>query len=163
MLVLVMGVSGCGKTTLGRLLAERLGANFLDGDDFHPEANVRKMAGGTALDDDDRRPWLARLNAELRAGAARGDSAVLACSALKATYRAWLGEGLPRLDTVFLYADPAVIRDRLAARSHRYMPASLLQSQLDTLEAPADAIGVDVAQAPDACVSQVLAALEARR
>lgn len=159
MLVLVMGVSGCGKTTLGRALAERLGARFLDGDDFHPEANVRKMAAGTPLDDADRRPWLARLNAELRACEAHGESAVLACSALKAIYREMLCEGLARLDTVFLHADAAVIGQRLAARSHRYMPASLLQSQLDTLEAPVNAIRVDVAQLPEACVSQALAAL----
>ena len=159
MLVLVMGVSGCGKTTLGRALAERLGARFLDGDDFHPEANVRKMAAGTPLDDADRRPWLARLNAELRACEAHGESAVLACSALKAVYRATLGNGLQRLDTVFLDADPAVIRERLAGRSHRYMPASLLQSQLDTLEPPANAIRVDVAQSPDSCLAQALEAL----
>ena len=163
MLVLVMGVSGCGKTTIGRALAGRLGARFLDGDDFHPEANVRKMASGTPLDDADRRPWLARLNAELRACEGRGESAVLACSALKAAYRATLGEGVQRLDTVFLHADADVIGQRLAARSHRYMPASLLQSQLDTLEAPANAIRVDVAQAPEACVSQALDALRAAR
>ena len=163
MLVLVMGVSGCGKTTLGRMLAERLGANFVDGDDFHPEANVRKMAAGTPLDDADRMPWLARLNAELRACAARGESAVLACSALKAAYREKLGEGLPRLDTVFLHADAAVIGERLAARRHLYMPASLLQSQLDTLESPEEAVRVDVAQSPEACVSTALAALAANR
>ena len=121
------------------------------------------MASGTPLDDADRRPWLARLNAELRACEGRCESAVLACSALKAAYRATLGEGLQRLDTVFLHADAAVIGQRLAARSHRYMPASLLQSQLDTLEAPANAIRVDVAQAPEACVSQALDALRAAR
>lgn len=163
MLVLVMGVSGCGKTTLGRALAEQLGATFLDGDDFHPEANVRKMAGGTPLDDADRQPWLARLNAELKACAARGESAVLACSALKAAYRERLGEGLERLETVFLQGESTLIGARLASRSHRYMPASLLQSQLDTLESPADSIRVDIAQPPDACVAQALAALAARR
>ena len=154
-----MGVSGSGKSTLGRALADRLGARFLDGDDFHPEANVRKMTAGTPLDDDDRRPWLARLNAELRGCEARGEPVVLACSALKESYRDALRDGLGRLRIVFLHADSGVIRKRLEARCHRYMPASLLQSQLDTLEAPREAIRVDVAQPPEDCVATAIAAL----
>ena len=159
MRVLVMGVSGCGKTTIGRALAQQLGARFLDGDDFHPEANVRKMASGTPLGDQDRWPWLARLNAELRGCEARNEPAVLACSALKGAYREALREGLMGLKTVYLHGAPALIEARLAARQHRYMPASLLQSQLEALEPPQDAVRVDIALPPQACVSLALAGL----
>lgn len=159
MRVLVMGVSGCGKTTIGRALAQQLGARFLDGDDFHPEANVRKMAAGTALADEDRWPWLARLNSELRICEARDEPAVLACSALKAAYRVALREGLRDLRTVYLHGAPALIEARLAHRQHRYMPASLLQSQLDALEPPVDAVRVDITLPPQDCVAQALARL----
>ena len=159
MIVLVMGVSGSGKTTIGAALAARLGSDFIDGDDWHPAGNVAKMAAGTPLTDEDRWPWLDRLNAELRAREALGESVVLACSALKQAYRDRLMRGLERCELVFLHGSFELIRDRLADRKHRYMPASLLESQFAALEPPARAIAVNVAQPSDHCVEQIRAAV----
>jgi len=150
-----MGVSGAGKTTIGRLLAERLGCEFLDGDDFHPAANVQKMAAGMPLEDADRWPWLARLNVELR----RRERAVLACSALKESYRDALTKDLADVQFVFLRGDRELIRSRLNERRHRYMPASLLESQFAALEPPAHAVSIDASDAPEQCVERILAAL----
>jgi gluconokinase len=155
-IVILMGVSGVGKTTLGEALAEELGCEFLDADDFHPPENVARMAAGKPLTDEHRWPWLARLNAELRA---RRD-AVLACSALKQAYRERLREGLAQSTLVFLRGDFELLDARASARTHRYMPASLLRSQFDTLEPPADAIEVDVAEPPAACIRRILLALQ---
>lgn len=149
-----MGVTGCGKSTVGALLARALGAEFLDADDFHPPANVAKMSAGVPLDDEDRAPWLARLNAELRAR----PHVVLACSALKSAYRSALGAGLD-CRFVHLRGSPELIRARLAERRHRYMPASLLDSQFAALEPPAGAIEVDVAPPAGECVAAILAQL----
>jgi gluconokinase len=158
-MIVVMGVSGCGKTTIGRLLAQRLACEFLDADDFHPAPNVAKMAAGIPLVDADRWPWLERLNAELRRREARDRLAVLACSALKQAYRERLSAGLARFDLVYLRADPQLLRARLAQRAHRYMPASLLESQLATLEPPVNAIEIDAGQAPERCVEQAARAV----
>ena len=149
--VVVMGVSGCGKTTVGLALARRLGSRFVDADDWHPAASVAKMRAGVALDDADRAPWLARLNAVLRHAAARGQPVVLACSALRAHYRVALAERLPDVRFVFLHGTFETIARRVAAREHRYMPASLLQSQFAALEPPADAIALDI-DAPVAAI-----------
>ncbi len=155
MIVVVMGVSGSGKSTVGELLADRLGYPFLDADEFHPPQNVAKMAAGTPLSDDDRRPWLELLNAKLRAQ----DNAVLACSALKESYRKTLSKDLADCRIVHLRGSIGLIRSRLAERKHRYMPASLLDSQFTTLEAPANALEVNIAQPPGRCVEEILAAL----
>jgi gluconokinase len=157
--VVVMGVSGCGKSSVGEALALRLGARFVDADDFHPPANVDKMRRGIPLDDDDRAPWLARLNALLRDAVAQDESVVLACSALRQRYRDALADRLPALRVVHLSGSPALIAERLAARRHRYMPASLLQSQFDALEPPADAVVVDVAGTIDEIVDAATKAL----
>ena len=140
MIVVLMGVSGSGKTTLGEALARHLGWRFIDADDFHPPGNVAKMAAGTPLEDADRWPWLDRLNAELKAQ----DDAVLACSALRHAYRKRLLAGIERSQVIFLRAPFELIRKRLETRPHRYMPASLLQSQFETLEAPTRALELDV-------------------
>ena len=132
MIVIVMGVSGCGKSTIGQLLAERLGYPFLDADEFHPPGNVSKMAAGTPLTDAERKPWLDLLNAKLHAR----ENAVLACSALKESYRQILSKGLADCRIVHLRGSVELIRSRLTERKHRYMPASLLDSQFATLEPP---------------------------
>lgn len=133
-IVVIAGVSSSGKTTVGQALAGRIGARFLDADDFHPPANVQKMANGVPLVDEDRWPWLERLNAELRQAAVSGESVVLACSALKAAYRERLADGVVGLQWVLLAGSRQVLGERAAARTHRYMPPSLLDSQLATLE-----------------------------
>ncbi len=158
MIVVVMGVSGAGKTTIGRKLAARLDWPFIDADDYHPAENVAKMAGGTPLDDADRWPWLDTLNRLLK----KKRDAVIACSALKASYRKRLLAGLAEASIVHLHGTKALIASRLAARQHRYMPATLLDSQFATLEAPANAICVDVADDADRCVELILRALGAR-
>jgi len=154
-----MGVSGVGKTAIGQLLARRLDCEFLDADDLHPPANIAKMSAGTPLEDADRWPWLERLNALLRQRAARGASVVLACSALKNSYRERLCREVAPCRLVYLHAEARVLRARLAARTHRYMPASLLDSQLATLEPPANAITVDAAAPAERCADIIAAAL----
>ena len=160
MIAVLMGVSGSGKTTIGSALAERLGWPFLDGDDFHPPANVAKMKSGTPLTDEDRWPWLDRLNAELREREARSESAVIACSALKQAYRDRLSRELASWRLVFLHGSFELLRLRAEKRKHRYMPASLLQSQFNTLEPPTEAIRIDVAEALERSVEKIRAALQ---
>jgi gluconokinase len=155
MIVLLMGVAGVGKTTIGEALARELGWRFIDADDYHPPQNVAKMKAGTPLNDDDRWPWLARLNKLLK----EETNAVLACSALKAAYRERLAQGVADFTTVYLHGSPELIRARIAARKHRYMPAALLDSQLATLEPPADAISIDVAGSPEESVAAITARL----
>jgi gluconokinase len=160
MIVVVMGVCGCGKSTVGKALAEELGWPFHDADDFHPAANVAKMAAGEPLTDDDRWPWLDRLAAEMRAAQAGGGNAVLACSALKQAYRDRIATA-GNVRFVHLAGDVDTIAGRLAARRHRYMPASLLASQFAALEPPRDAITVDVRDEVDAQVAAIRAGLAA--
>ena len=159
MIVLVMGVSGVGKTTLGAALARELGWRYLDADDYHPPENVAKMSAGTPLDDADRQPWLARINAELLRLQAGGESAVLACSALKHAYRETLRGGIGDFRTVYLHGDFELVRARAEAREHRYMPASLLQSQFCALEPPDDAVAIDVRRPPAQCLRAIREAL----
>ena len=154
MIVVLMGVTGSGKTTVGRALAESLRWAFYDADDFHPPANVAKMASGVPLTDNDRWPWLDRIADLLAHVQARGDHAVLACSALKQIYRDRIARaGAVRF--VFLQGDLATIEARLATRRHKYMPASLLPSQIATLEEPTDALVVDIRAEVDAQVSAI--------
>ena len=134
--VVVMGVCGCGKSTVGERLARELGALYIEGDAFHPPANVARMAAGIALTDADRQGWLEALAAQLADARRAGRSVVLACSALKRRYRDVLRLGAPDLRVVHLAGDRAMLAARLAARQGHYMPASLLDSQLATLETP---------------------------
>ena len=150
-----MGVSGCGKSTVGKLLAERFGYLFLDADEFHPPANVAKMAAGTPLTDADRLPWLEGLNGKLL----ENRNTVLACSALKESYRQILAQGCGDCRFVHLRGSIELIRSRLSERRHRFMPASLLESQFATLEPPQGAIEIDIAQPPERCAEEILAAL----
>lgn len=158
MIVLVMGVSGSGKNTIGEPLAQRLGWKFIDGDDYHPPENVKKMAAGIPLQDEDRWPWLDRLNKLLR----QETDAVLACSALKEAYRRRLLAGIQDCAIVHLRGSFDLIRRRVEQRKHRYMPASLLQSQFETLEPPRDAIDVDVAQDVETSVKAIVGRLTGR-
>ena len=160
--VVLMGVTGSGKSTVGRILESRLGWPFLDGDDFHPEANVAKMAAGIPLDDDDRWPWLRRLADEVHSRVRGGGSCILGCSALRAVYREVL-RGDHGDDLLFVHLDGAegLIADRLATRVHRYMPATLLRSQFEALEAPDEAVRIDISGTPDEVADAVIAILPA--
>lgn len=132
--VVVMGVSGSGKTTVGQALAAALGWRFVEGDAFHPAANVEKMASGHALDDADRRPWLEALAAEIGKDDAAGRSSVVGCSALKRAYRDILRTGAPDVRFLHVHGDVALLADRVSHRPGHFFPAALLESQLATLE-----------------------------
>ncbi len=152
--IVMMGVSGCGKSTVGRALAQALGLRFVEGDDLHPPANVARMAAGQPLDDAARAPWLDAVAAEL---AAPGPL-VLTCSALRRRYRDRLRAAAPGLRLVFLHGRTELLAQRLQARRHHYMPVSLLQSQLDALEPPdADeaALAVDIGDGAPAIVERL--------
>jgi gluconokinase len=154
MIVLMMGVCGSGKTTTGKALAESLGWPFFDGDDFHPEANVAKMAAGQPLTDADRVPWIERIAATMRGVHDRGGSAVFACSALKSAHRQRM-QRAGDVRVVFLNGDAETIGPRLAARTQHFMPASLLPSQFAALEVPDDALVVDIREAVPTQVARI--------
>ena len=154
MIIIVMGVAGSGKTTIGRRLAERLGWPFYDGDDFHPPANIEKMSHGIPLNDDDRSNWLSALAALIREQLANGRSAVVACSALKQHYRDQLRIN-DQVRFVYLKGSYQVIWQRLQARSGHYMKAALLASQFATLEEPSDALTVSIEQPEEQVVEQI--------
>lgn len=156
MIIVLMGVSGCGKTTVGRVLSERLAWPFLDADHFHPASNVEKMRSGIPLTDEDRWPWLDRLNAMLREEQSAGHDVILGCSALKARYRDRLSAGLPGVSWVHLKGSFELIETRLRTRRGHYMPPSLLASQFAALEEPADALTLDITPAPETLASQVM-------
>lgn len=156
MVVIVMGVSGSGKTTVGQRLAAALGWRFRDADDFHPPANIAKMTAGIPLTDEDRGPWLAVLRELLENTLAAGEDLVLACSALKHTYRERLTVDAVRQRWVYLQASRELIAERLKARRGHYMPAAMLDSQLAALEVPEDALRVDASADPDTMVALLL-------
>ncbi|HMH14440.1 MAG TPA: gluconokinase [Edaphobacter sp.] len=158
MIVVLMGVTGSGKTTIGKLLAERTGAIFADADDYHPPANKQKMAAGHPLNDDDRQPWLETLNRLMRDWFETGKSGVLACSALKAKYRETLVEGMPDSAVLFVWLDGSreLLAERLSERHHEFMNPKLLESQLETLEPPKDALRIVNDRAPEEIVNQIL-------
>jgi gluconokinase len=161
-ILVAMGVSGSGKTTVGRGLAEALGWTFIEGDDLHPEANVEKMARGIPLTDEDRQPWLQAIRQRIDQLIEAGESAVISCSALKQAYREFLAAGRDEVSFVYLKGSFELMRERLAKRKGHYMPLSLLASQFDALQEPADAIVVDVEQSPESIIRQILQALRAR-
>ena len=160
--LVVMGVSGVGKTTLGRDLADRLGWTFQEGDDLHPPANIAKMTAGEPLTDADRAPWLDRIGEELRSWATAGQSGVLTCSALKRAYRDRIRSARPDVRIVYLKGSEALIKGRVGARHHEYMPASLLRSQFETLEEPEpdeQVVEVDAGGSAETEVAAIIAAL----
>ncbi|RKI67723.1 gluconokinase [Corallococcus sp. AB049A] len=159
MVVIVMGVSGTGKSTVGRMLADRLGWTFVDADDLHSVENRRKMAEGTPLTDVDRQPWLELLRARMEKALEQDEDLVLAFSGLKQFYRARLTVDAERERWVYLHAPASVIRERLQKRLGHFMPASLLDSQLETMEVPDDAFTVDVTPPPDEIAGRIVAGL----
>lgn len=161
--LVVMGVSGSGKTTVARMLADQLHLSFAEADEFHPQANIDKMSAGTALTDEDRWPWLRAMRDWLTTQSRTGHSTVVTCSALKVVYRDVLREAEGRVRFIHLAAPPEVIGDRLEHRSGHFMPASLLPSQYQALEpltADEDGVTIDVGASPEDVVSAVLAALD---
>lgn len=156
---LVMGVSGCGKSTIASLLAASLNALFLDADDFHPEANKEKMASGNPLTDEDRWPWLVLLNQTLRTHHMAGQPVVLACSALRQTYRDILVRDLDEAVFIYLAGTKQEIQSRLEARSGHFMPPTLLDSQFATLEEPSNAIRVPISHSPGQIVDEIMSQL----
>jgi gluconokinase len=164
--IVVMGVSGSGKSTVAATLVDRLSWEFAEGDDFHPPENVEKMRAGQPLDDDDRWPWLRRLAAWIGDHERAGRNVVVTCSALKRTYRDLLCDGHPSVWFAHVTADPELIRERIEHRTGHYMPASLLDSQLATLEPLDDdepGARVSGAGSPPSVVDELLAALDAER
>jgi gluconokinase len=159
MVIIVMGVTGSGKTTVGRQLAKSLGWRFHDADDFHPVANKAKMHAGIPLTDEDRWPWLRALRAVIEQALEDNVGAVVTCSALKRAYRDVLSGGLSQVRYVHLTGEARVLAARLAGRSDHFMNPALLDSQIATLEAPVDAVEVDVALTPDQQVAVIRQAL----
>jgi carbohydrate kinase (thermoresistant glucokinase family) len=147
---------GCGKTTIGKLLSSRLGWRFADGDDYHPKENREKMRAGIPLDDEDRLPWLRTLRATLAAAVTQKENLVLACSALKRSYRRILGIDQEKIRSIYLKGTAELLQQRIASRSHEYMHTSLLTSQLDTLEAPETGLIVDIDPSPEKIVETIL-------
>jgi gluconokinase len=158
MILIAMGVSGCGKTTIGEMLAERLKCDFADADSFHSQANKDKMHKGIALTDDDRWPWLAAIRASIEDKQADGTTHVYACSALKRVYRDILRKGDKDVTFVYLKGTPELLHERIKTRTGHFFDPALLQSQLDTLEPPGpdEAIEVDIALTPEQIVDKVL-------
>lgn len=155
MVVVVMGVSGCGKTTVGKLLADKLDLPFYDADKFHPTSNVEKMKSGKPLNDDDRKPWLEELaNQIMEWNSEKG--AVLACSALKESYRQLLVSKSNEVQFVYLIGDRDIILRRMNARKDHYMPPELLNSQFDALEEPGNAITFSIDKTPEALVREII-------
>ena len=162
MIVVVMGVSGCGKSTVGQKIAERLGCAFRDGDEFHSDANRAKMHAGIPLGDDDRKPWLESIRAYMDEMTSGGRSLVVACSALKQRYRDVLSGPAGNTEFVYLKGDFELLQSRLSARKDHFFNPNLLRSQFDALEEPVDAIVVSIALAPEAIVDEAVTQLQAR-
>lgn len=156
MIIVLMGVAGSGKTTIGGLLSRRLGWTFFDADDFHPEANVAKMAAGVGLEDEDRWPWLERVRDKIKGEIGAARPAVFACSALKRSYREFLVSAHPEVKLVYLRGEASVIAARIAARSGHFMKEKMLASQLAALEEPSDCAVVDVSASPEEIVEKIL-------
>ena len=159
MVIILMGVTGSGKSTVGEQLAQDLDWPYYDADDFHPEDNVKKMASGTPLTDEDRWPWLETLAVEIGHWLAADKGVILGCSALKQSYRDVLVKGREGVQIIHLRGTKELIAHRLAKRVHHYMPASLLDSQFATLEEPRDALSIDIASEPPAIAATICSAL----
>jgi carbohydrate kinase (thermoresistant glucokinase family) len=156
MVLILMGPMGCGKTTIGKMLAEKLGWPFYDGDSFHPKENVEKMRVGIALTDEDRGLWLEKLRGYIQRWVKERQNTILACSALKQAYRDILGVNQITVKTVYLKGSYSLLRKRIEARQHPYMDKNLLRSQLDALEEPKDGLRVDISTTPETIVGTII-------
>ena len=159
MIVILMGVSGSGKTTVGRILAERMHCEFADGDDFHPASNVARMRAGIPLQDADRQPWIEAIRQWMQSTHAAGRNAVLACSALREKHRDILLRAEPWVRWVHLQGSRELLAQRLAARVGHFMPATLLDTQIATLEPPDDALVIDIGRPPEVLAGEIAARL----
>jgi gluconokinase len=151
-----MGPMGSGKTTIGKMLAEKLGWPFYDGDSFHPKENVEKMRAGIALTDEDRRVWLEKLRDDIQRWLKERQNTILACSALKQAYRDILGVDQTMVKTIYLKGSYSLLRKRIEERQHPYMDKNLLKSQFDTLEEPEGGLRVDISETPEAIISTII-------
>ena len=158
MIIVVMGVSGSGKTTIGTMLAAALHCTFLEGDTLHSAGNIERMSRGVALTDVDRAPWLAAIRARMLEALGRNEALVVACSALKESYRDYLADGIP-INWVYLKGDERLLESRLEQRIGHFAKPDLLASQVAVLEEPTDAIVVDIAMPPEKIVKQVMSRL----
>jgi len=161
MVVLLMGVAGSGKTTIGRQLADELGWKFADADDFHPPANVAKMSAGIPIDDTDRAPWLAAIRRYMNARLSAGENAVVTCSALKEKHRAVLLGGTSDVKLVYLRGTREVLWSRISGRTGHFMKPAMLDSQLTALEEPVNAITIDIDQSPAQLIADIRSAVAA--
>ena len=162
MIIVVMGVSGSGKTTIGTMLADAIQCSFLEGDSLHSKENIEKMSHGIPLTDSDRAPWLTAIRTHILKFFKRGENLVVGCSALKQQYREFLAEGVP-ITWVYLKGSAELIRSRMKHRPSHFMKADMLPSQFEALEEPSDAIVVDISPPPSAIVAQILAQLRRPR
>lgn len=155
MVIIIMGVTGCGKSTIGNLLSKRLGLPFIDGDRYHPQSNIDKMSRGIPLDDKDRLPWLIKIATLINENISNG--AVIACSALKQKYREILtSDHKKEVQFVYLKASKGLLAERMKKRTGHFMPVELLDSQIQTLEEPHDAIIVDTTRSPEEIVEEII-------
>jgi gluconokinase len=159
MIIVVIGVSGSGKTTIGELLANQLGWRFYEGDEYHSQENIEKLTSGIPLTDDDRAPWLRRLRNVMEECRSAGADAVIACSALRQSYRTYLSEEGSDVRFVYLKGDYGVIRERIIRRRGHFMKNNLLKSQFSVLEEPTDAIVAHVAEEPRSIVTKIMGEL----
>ncbi|MFV9552469.1 gluconokinase [Algibacter sp. PT7-4] len=159
MIIIVMGVSGCGKTTIGSRLSQKTGIPFYDADDFHPKSNIDKMTRGNSLNDDDRLPWLELLADNILEWSSN-KGAVLACSALKENYRVILASKYTNIIWVYLYGSKNLIKERIEARSGHYMNSDLLNSQFHDLEVPNYGIHIDVSETPEKIINTIVSKLK---
>jgi carbohydrate kinase (thermoresistant glucokinase family) len=159
MVLILIGPMGCGKTTIGKMLAGKLGWSFYDGDDFHPRENVEKMRAGLPLTDEDRKTWLENLHGYIERCLMEDRNAILACSALKQAYRDTLGIDQDTVKTVYLKGSYELLRKRIVDRKHPYMNKDLLRSQVETMEEPKDGLTVDSSQMPEIVIENIMKTL----
>ena len=160
MVLILIGPMGCGKTTIGKMLAEKIGWSFYDGDDFHPLENVEKMRAGLPLTDEDRKTWLENLHGTIQCWLMEGRNAILACSALKQAYREALGVDQDTVKTVYLKGSYELLRKRIEDRKHPYMNKDLLRSQVEAMEEPKGGLTVDISETPEIAVEAIIKCME---